>query len=180
MSPTPDPTKDKDAAEKEAAEKKKTADEGSDADKELDYKAETEKWKALSRKHEGQAKANAEAAKKLAEMEEADKTELQKAVDKALAADKAAASAQGELLRLRIAMRKGLTEAQAKRLVGETEEEIEADAKDLLESFSQKKDAGQDGSTPTRPKERLRSGAVPDEEPDEMDPQKLAAAVPRL
>ena len=34
-----------------------------------------------------------------------------------------------------MALRKGLTEVQAKRLVGTTEEELEADAVDLLASF---------------------------------------------
>ena len=139
---------------------------------------ELAKWKAMARKHEAQAKANAAAAKRLAEIEDANKTETQKLTEAKAAADKAAASAQGELARLRVAMRKGLTEAQAKRLVGETEEELEADAEELLASFGQKKDAG-DAGTPTRPKERLRSGAAPDEEPDETDPRKLADIVPR-
>jgi hypothetical protein len=140
---------------------------------------EVAKWKALSRKHEAQAKANAAAAKRLAELEDANKTETQKLAEAKAEADKVAASAHGELMRLRVAMRKGLTEAQAKRLVGETEEELEADAEELLASFGHK-DAAGDGGKPTRPKERLRSGAAPDEEPDETDPRKLAALVPRI
>jgi hypothetical protein len=140
---------------------------------------EVAKWKALSRKHEAQAKANAAAAKRLAEIEDANKTETQKLTEAKAEADKAAAKANAELARLRVAMRKGLTEAQAKRLVGETEEELEADADELLASFGHK-DAGGDAGKPTRPKERLRSGAAPDEEPDETDPRKLAAMVPRL
>lgn len=50
---------------------------------EKDWQAEAEKWKALARKHEGSAKANADAAKRLAEIEEANKTDLEKAVDAA-------------------------------------------------------------------------------------------------
>jgi len=139
---------------------------------------ELAKWKAMSRKHEQQAKANADAARRLKEAEDADKSEVQKLSEQAAEADKVAAHARSEALRLRVALRLGLTEAQAKRLVGETEEELEADAEELLASFGQKKDAG-DAGTPTRPKERLRSGAVPDEEPDEADPRKLAEFVPR-
>ena len=125
-------------------------------------------------------KAGAEAIRRLAEIEDANKSELQKIADAKAASDTVATTAQGELLRLRVAMRKGLTEAQAKRLTGATEEEMEADADDLLASFGgDKKPADTDGK-PTRPKERLRSGAAPDEEPDETDPRKLAASVPRL
>lgn len=139
---------------------------------------EVTKWKALSRKHEAQAKANAAAAKRLAELEDAQKSEAERAADKVAQAEKAAHSATSELARLRVAMRKGLTEAQAKRLVGETEEELEADADELLASFGHK-DADGDAGKPTRPKERLRSGAAPEEEPDETDPRKLADMVPR-
>jgi len=152
------------------------SDASADTDGEHDYKAGEAKWKAMSRKHEAEAKANKDAAKKLADMEDADKSEVQKLTDKATASDKAAASAGGELSRLRVAMRKGLTEAQAKRLIGTTEEELEADADALLTEFTP---PDKDGK-PTRPKERLRSGAAPDEEPDETDPRKLAAMVPRL
>jgi len=174
--------------EKQAAEKTAADKAAADAAKDdlagpdgavVDKDAEIAKWKSMSRKHEGQAKLNSDAAKRLAEIEEANKTEAQKAADKAALSDKAAADATQELARLRVAMRKGLTEAQAKRLIGATEEELEADADELLDSFTDKTPADKDGK-PTRPKERLRSGAAPDEEPDETDPRKLAASVPRL
>ena len=43
--------------------------------------AELTKWKELSRKHEARAAKNAEAARRLQEIEDANKTELQKAVE---------------------------------------------------------------------------------------------------
>lgn len=49
---------------------------------EVDPAAEVEKWKALSKKNEARAKENAAAAKRLAELEEAGKTEAQKAADR--------------------------------------------------------------------------------------------------
>jgi hypothetical protein len=52
---------------------------------EKDWAAEAEKWKALARKHEGTAKANADAAKRLAEIEDANASELEKAVKAARA-----------------------------------------------------------------------------------------------
>ncbi len=150
-----------------------------------DKDAQIAKWKELARKHETAAKMSPERRQELLEIErlykeaeDSKKTETQKLREQKAASDKKAASAQGELLRLRVAMRKGLTEAQAKRLVGDTEEELEADADELLSSFGHKHPAD-DAGTVTRPKERLRSGAAPDEEPDETDPRKLAAFVPR-
>lgn len=47
------------------------------------------------------------------------------------------------LLRLEVAAAKGLTPAQAKRLVGTTKEELEADADEILEAFPAK-----NGATP--------------------------------
>jgi len=137
-----------------------------------DYKADADKWKAMSRKHEAQAKLNAGAAEKLAEIEEANKTEAQKAADKATLSDQAAADAKQELARLRVAMRKGLTEAQAKRLIGATEEELEADADELLASFTTK-DASDGDKPSTRPKEKLKSGSTNAEELS-SDPQQIA------
>lgn len=150
-----------------------------DTGSDVDWKAEAEKWKALSRKHEQQAKANADAARRLKDAEDADKTEVQKLTELAAQHEKAAGESRSELMRLRVAMRKGLTEAQAKRLIGATEEELEADADELLASFGAS-NAADGGGMPTRPKERLRSGAAPDEEPEETDPRKLAASLPRL
>jgi hypothetical protein len=156
------PTEDAQTIEK--TEASEVAVEPTETEGQPDYKALAEKWKTLSRKHEGQAKANADAAKRLAEMEDADKTEMQKLIDKAAASDKEAAHAQRELARLRVGMRKGLTETQAKRLVGETEEELEADADELLAAFRQgptdEKDAPSRDNAPTRPKEKLKSGAT--------------------
>jgi len=93
---------------------------------------EVAKWKALARQNEARAKANADAAKRLEEIENANKTELEKERDRA-------AQAEAELMQLRIeaernavALAKGLTPTQAKRLIGATREELEADADELL------------------------------------------------
>lgn len=138
-----------------------------------DYKSEAEKWKALARKHEKEAKARAQ---KLQEIEDADKTEVQKATDKLAEAEKRAKEAEVRALRLEVAGAKGLSAAQAKRLVGSTKEELEADADEFLESI---KSPDNSGAPPGKPKENLRGGGAPDDSPIEMDPDKLAAAVPR-
>jgi transposase len=111
---------------------------------------------------------------------EADKTkreiaELQK---KVAAADKTEADAR----RLRIALRKGLTEIQAKRLVGETEEELEKDAEDLVSSFGGKgeeQEAG--GEVVKRTPKRLHANSKTDDDsgPDlAYSKEKLAELFP--
>lgn len=149
-----------------------------------DHKAEAEKWKALARKHEANAKKNAADAKKLKELEDADKTESEKAADRAAAAEKRAAEAESRALRLEVAAEKGLTPSQAKRLVGTSREELESDADELIETFgkSTSDDNGKKPPAPDgKPKESLKPGGSDptDDEPDETDPRKLAETVPR-
>lgn len=161
----------------------KDIDAPTDKDGEPDYKAEADKWKALSRKHEGQAKTNAAAAKKLDEIEEANKTESQKLADKATVAEKRAADAEAKSTRYEVAAELGIQAKHLKYLTGSTKDEIEESGKGILDDFPEaygQSGTDADKNKPTRPKERLRSGAAPDEEPDETDPHKLAATVPRL
>ena len=158
----------------------KDSDATSDTDGEHDYKAGEAKWKAMSRKHEAEAKANKDAAKKLAEMEDADKSELQKATDRAAAAEKLAAGSEAKATRYEVAAEIGIHANHLKYLTGSTKEEIEESAKGILDDFPETYAKSDKDGKPTRPRERLRSGAAPDEEPDETDPHKLAASVPRL
>lgn len=105
-------------------------------------------------------------AARLDEMEEATKTELQKALDAAAEASRRADEEALARIRAEVAHAKGLTPGQAKRLVGSTREELEADADEILAEFTP---VGEDhDDSRRRPKERLRSGVVPDagDEPD--------------
>lgn len=72
---------------------------------------------------------------RLKEFEDRDKTESTRATERAEAAEKRAAEAEARALRLEVASEKGLTPAQAKRLVGDSREELEADAQELLDTF---------------------------------------------
>lgn len=64
------------------------SDEGGDkgGDDKTDHKADAEKWRALAKKHEGRAKANADAAKELARVKREGMTDADKKVDEAVAA----------------------------------------------------------------------------------------------
>lgn len=72
---------------------------------------------------------------RLKEFEDRDKSEAEKTAERLSAADKRAAEAEQKAIRLEVAYAKGLTPAQAKRLVGSSREELEADADDILATF---------------------------------------------
>lgn len=101
--------------------------------------ADVDKWKAMSRKNEEQAKTNAEKAKKFDEFEEANKSEIEKLQARLDAAEKwrtdreakdAAAATAAE-----IAKEKGVP---VSALRGSTREELEAHADELIALLPQK------------------------------------------
>lgn len=136
------------------------------------------------------AKANAEAAalrKRLKEAEEkatkydelqdSERSELEKAAERIAAAEAKAQEAELALLRYEVGADKGLTPAQAKRLTGTTREELESDADELREAFG-----GDDSKKPTPPPSRrpvphLRGGLDPEGDDDVIDAGKVADSI---
>lgn len=117
-----------------------------------------------------------EAAKaKLDELEAAGKSEADKLRDQLAAAERAAQEAELRALRLEVAADKGLTPSQAKRLVGSTLEELEADADDLLADFQPAK-----GAVETKPTENLRPGTAGTTDPTttSIDVDALVNSIP--
>lgn len=113
-----------------------------------------------------------EAAKVAAEA--AAKTETQKAVERAEAAEQRALALEAAALRSTVGAAKGLTPAQAGRLQGSTQEELEADADALLEAFTPAAAEPVEGIPSRQIKPNLRSGREPTVEVQETDPAKLA------
>lgn len=70
-------------------------------------------WKAKSREWERKAKANADAAKRLAEIEEAQKTEAEKAADRLAKAEQTARDAEARALRREVALEHKLSKDDA-------------------------------------------------------------------
>jgi hypothetical protein len=174
------------AADAEEAAKAAAAakeDESFDKDRALATIKEQRKSEAAALKRAKDAEA------KLQEIADRDKTEAEKAADKATAAEGRATAAERTALQLDVALDKapeGMSIAQvrklAKRLTGKTREEFEADAEELFADFTPAKDDDEekdDGDKARRPKERLKPGAVPAAEAEETDPKKLAEKVPR-
>lgn len=130
-------------------------------------KPETD-WRAEAKKWESRAKENKTAAERLAQLEESQKSEQQKLMERAEAAERERDEVRTEALRLRIAHEKGLTPRQAARLRGSSEEELTADADALLEEF------GTNG--PRRPTGDVGQGPR-DTATAPSDPKSLADAV---
>jgi len=137
-------------------------------------------WKKLQAVEDDKRKARERAEKAEAELkkrEDEKKTDQQKLEEELAEVKKTAGSASQEAIRLRVALRKGLTETQAKRLVGDTEEEMAEDADELLASFKSDDEPEQDSRR--RPTERLRPGAAPSADAEPSSPKELAQQVSR-
>jgi len=74
-------------------------------------------------------------ASKAKELEDAGRTELEKLTARAEQAERERTEIGNRALRLEVAFEKGLTPAQAKRLVGANRDELEADAEEILRDF---------------------------------------------
>lgn len=142
-------------------------------------------------------------AEKAAKLEDEKKSGEQKLADEIKGLKDDLAKERHRALVAEVAREKGLTGKAAARLHGTTREELEADADDLRETFGIKDaDDSKDGDTKDgkdskddrddtgrrdrgepgrRPKEKLRSGSVTDDDDkdDDFDPQKVAAEVRR-
>lgn len=127
----------------------------------VDWKAEAEKWKALSRQNEDRAKANADKAKRFDAIEEQSKSEMQKLLEAKEAAERRAAAAETASLKARIAATKGV---DVDLLTGTTQEEITASADRLLAwrrpvtppASTSSADAGQRGDNVAGPRQLTR------------------------
>lgn len=126
-------------AEEIAAEEAEKANEQKSIEEQLTAAlADVEKWKALSRKNEARAEENADKAKRFDELEEANKSELEKVTARAEAAEKILAEQKAKdeaaALRSEIAKAKGFEDRNvpATALRGSTREELEAHADEIL------------------------------------------------
>ena len=100
--------------------------------------ADVDKWKELSRKNEGRATENADKAKRFDDLEEANKTEQQKLIDRAEKAEaevaKRDAAEKVKSLAAEVAKAKSVEGrvVPASALRGSTREELEAHADEIL------------------------------------------------
>jgi hypothetical protein len=158
-------------------------DKGTPATGEPKVESDADKWKKLSRQNEKNLR---DAQAKLKEFEDKGKSETQRLQEAHDSYKTQAEKNATELARMNMAAEHApehATLAQlrkvAKRLRGDTPEELEADAKELWEDYAPAAASGSTASTVVKPAVRLKGGADPSVEPDEMDPRKIVANIPR-
>lgn len=138
------------------------------------------KWRSLARKHERSAK---DASGRLKRYEDANKSESQRMQEAAQESRTRAEKAEAALRRREIAEERApehatlaQIKAVAKRLSGDDDDALADDADELFALLAPEPPKTR---TPSRPKERLRGGGEPDEEPEETDPRRLADLIRR-
>jgi len=183
--PTGEPTGDDQLVSQDVEGDGDTPESGDDTD----WKAEAEKWRGLSRKHERAAKDNSSAARELKKLQDKDKTELQLAMERAEEAERRAAESESNHSRMMAAAMQDLPVEAIDFLGSGTDEEITERAEVLanvinarateiakrtVEAMGLSWDGnGQQGSAPTahgayelsrqagRPVESMRAGGTP-------------------
>lgn len=144
--------------------------------------------RAIAAEREARKKAEqavSELNAELQQLKDKDKSDSEKLADRLAAAERRAAEAESTAARMEVAAAKGLSAAQARRLVGTTREELEADADELLSSFrpqGQDNTSGDRPPTPaTRPTAPVSGGSDPTQapEPSLSDLREMVAKIPR-
>ncbi len=143
--------------------------------------------RAIQAERDARKKAEQSAADLAAELQaikDKDKSDSEKLAERLAAAERRAADAETQAARMEVAAEKGLTAAQARRLVGSTREELEADADDLLATFQPAGQEDPPGERPTptpRPTPTVRGGGDPTQEPDPTpsDIREIVSKIPR-
>jgi hypothetical protein len=135
-----------------------TSDTGTATGTDTDWQAQAEKWRTLSRKHETAAKANADAAKKLADIEDAQKTETQKLSDRLAAAEKELGEHRIRDIRMKAAREAGLDADMADFLTATEPDAALAQAKVLAKKVQPAKpDLKQGARTTAKPSEDMNA-----------------------
>lgn len=118
-------------------------------------------WKAKAREQEKRAKENAEAAKRLGEIEESQKSEAQKAADRLRQLETERDAAQRDALRFKVASKYGIGDEDADLfLTGSDEETLTKQAQRLAgredERTKSNNTAPKEGTVPTVPADKKR------------------------
>ena len=117
-------------------------------------------WKQKAREQEKRAKANADAAKRLAEIEEAQKSEAEKAADRMREIERERDEAKRDAVRFKVASKFGISDEDADLfLTGTDEETLTKQAERLSQHSSDRKKNGN-----VVPREGSTSSAAPDAE----------------
>lgn len=106
-------------------------------DSAVDWKAEARKWETRSKENLAKVQELEPKAKQFDVLDQASKTDAERFQEKFTELSTQAAQAERRALVSSVALEKGLPASLARRLQGETQAELEADADELLAQFPQ-------------------------------------------
>lgn len=135
-------------------------------EQDTDWQAEATKWKTLARKHEANAKSNADAARELKTRKDAELSDIQRAEQKATDAEQRATVAEARALRSELAVEFELPAKWAARIAGTTVEELRESAEALRADLDELRGEQQQSAAPVRPA-NLAQGARQTSRPPE-------------
>lgn len=147
-------------------------------------KAALHKANEEAKKYRLEAKAKDDELAELKKAQDSSKSDMEKVQEQIAALEKRAETAERQAMVAKVAQAKKLPAALASRLTGKTQEELEADADQLIEGLGIKPedDEGGDAKPPpsNKPTPDLKGGTDPTEGDVETNPGKLAESVPRF
>lgn len=114
-----------------------SADQSGTDDGQIDWKAKAREWEKRSKDNKARIDELEPKAKQFDVLEQASKTDLQRFQEKVTELTQQQADAERRALVASVALEKGLPASLARRLQGETQADLEADAEELLAQFPQ-------------------------------------------
>lgn len=121
--------------QQQAADAQATTDQQSETDESTDWKAKAREWEKRAKQNMARISELEPKAKQFETLEAASKSELERAQEQAQALQNELATTQRQALLASVALEKGLPANLARRLQGESREDLEADADELLALF---------------------------------------------
>lgn len=117
-----------------------TSDQTTDAqpetgEAEVDWKAKAREWEKRAKQNHAQLQELLPKAQQFDALEAASKSDLQRAQEQIAALQQQAANNERQALIVSVALEKGLPASLARRLQGESRDDLEADADELLSQF---------------------------------------------
>lgn len=118
-----------------ATETTETEQQSATDESQVDWKARAREWEAKSKANHKRVQELEPKAKQFETLEAASKSELERAQEQTTALQQELATTQRTALVASVALDKGLPANLARRLQGESREDLEADAEELLSQF---------------------------------------------
>ena len=157
------PETDDTAAAAAADATDQNADQSGTDDSQVDWKAKAREWEKRAKQNTARIAELEPKATQFDALEQASKSDIERFQEKLAETQRQATEAERRALVASVALEKGLPASLARRLQGETQAELEADAEELLAQFPQT-DNGPRRPAPDASQGSSATGRSPDQD----------------